>query len=185
MAATGIRAGGNLRRRRRARAAGPPRQYFRRGPTPGPGTNVLHRRLRHQRHDPGNRPGPRHRAHASTALGSPASWPSLRSALSPRTAPPSCTVLGVGNAGWGGGAVLSGVFNLVGAFPLSATSADAALVITLPPGNYTAQVTGVGNTTGVALVEVYVGSPGDPHCSQRYLRCEQFNTGGLRSFVVQ
>jgi hypothetical protein len=29
------------------------------------------------------------------------------------------------------------------------------MVVTLPPGSYTAQVSGVGNTTGVALVEVY------------------------------
>jgi hypothetical protein len=32
---------------------------------------------------------------------------------------------------------------------------DAALVTTLTPGAYTAQVSGVGGTTGVALVEVY------------------------------
>jgi hypothetical protein len=29
------------------------------------------------------------------------------------------------------------------------------LVLNLEPGNYTAQVSGVGNTTGVAIVEVY------------------------------
>jgi hypothetical protein len=43
----------------------------------------------------------------------------------------------------------------VGAFALQAGSKDAALLVTLPPGNYTVQVTGVANTTGVALVEVY------------------------------
>jgi sulfur relay (sulfurtransferase) complex TusBCD TusD component (DsrE family) len=43
----------------------------------------------------------------------------------------------------------------VGAFPLVSGSKDAVLLITLPPGTYTAQVTGVGSTTGVALVEVY------------------------------
>ena len=32
---------------------------------------------------------------------------------------------------------------------------DAVLVATLPPGSYTAQVSGVGGTTGVALLEVY------------------------------
>jgi len=46
-------------------------------------------------------------------------------------------------------------FGSVGAFALTPNSRDAALVVTLQPGNYTAQVTGVGNTTGVALVEVY------------------------------
>lgn len=43
----------------------------------------------------------------------------------------------------------------VGAFALVAGSRDAALLLTLEPGNYTIHVTGVGNTTGVALVEVY------------------------------
>lgn len=43
----------------------------------------------------------------------------------------------------------------VGAFPLTAGSRDAALVVTLQPGSYTVQITGVGNTSGVALVEIY------------------------------
>ncbi len=42
-----------------------------------------------------------------------------------------------------------------GAFALTAGSRDAALLITLAPGAYTAVVTGVGGTTGTALVEVY------------------------------
>lgn len=46
-------------------------------------------------------------------------------------------------------------FPRVGAFSLTPNSGDAVLLITLPPGSYTAQVSGVGNTTGVALVEVY------------------------------
>ena len=59
------------------------------------------------------------------------------------------------NAGWGGAQALSAAFAQVAAFPLSAASADAALLISLAPGSYTAQVTGVGGTTGVALVEIY------------------------------
>lgn len=43
----------------------------------------------------------------------------------------------------------------VGAFPLAAGSKDAAILITLPPGNYTASVTGASNGTGAGLVEVY------------------------------
>lgn len=42
-----------------------------------------------------------------------------------------------------------------GAFGLQASSKDAALVITLVPGNYTIQVSGANNTSGVALVEAY------------------------------
>ena len=36
---------------------------------------------------------------------------------------------------------------------------ESAIVVDLPPGNYTAIVRGVSNTTGVALVEVYDLSP--------------------------
>jgi kumamolisin len=43
----------------------------------------------------------------------------------------------------------------VGAFALTAGSADSAIVVTLPPGNYTAVVSGVGGTTGTGLAEVY------------------------------
>jgi hypothetical protein len=43
----------------------------------------------------------------------------------------------------------------VGAFALPMTSKDSVLLVALPPGSYTAQVSGVGGTTGVALVEIY------------------------------
>jgi hypothetical protein len=43
----------------------------------------------------------------------------------------------------------------VGAFALAPGTKDAALLITLPPGVYTAQVSGVSSTTGVGLVEIY------------------------------
>jgi hypothetical protein len=66
------------------------------------------------------------------------------------------TTLLQGNDDWGGTAALANAFAQVGAFSLSGgTSRDAAILVTLPPGSYTAQVSGVGNSTGVALVEVY------------------------------
>jgi hypothetical protein len=43
----------------------------------------------------------------------------------------------------------------VGAFSLVQGSTDAAMVVTLPPGQYTAELSGVGGTTGIGLVEVY------------------------------
>jgi hypothetical protein len=47
-------------------------------------------------------------------------------------------------------------FSLAGAFqPISSHSADSALLITLPAGAYTVEVSGSGNTEGVALVEIY------------------------------
>ncbi len=50
---------------------------------------------------------------------------------------------------------LAATFDQVGAFRFKAGSKDAALLLTLPPGAYTAQVSGVGSTTGDGLVEVY------------------------------
>ena len=59
------------------------------------------------------------------------------------------------NDNWGGDPQLTTVGNAVGAFPVSnAASKDAMLVMTLGPGNYTAQVSGIGGS-GSALVEVY------------------------------
>lgn len=42
-----------------------------------------------------------------------------------------------------------------GAFALPAGSKDSVILINLPPGSYSAQVSGTGTTTGVASVEVY------------------------------
>lgn len=44
---------------------------------------------------------------------------------------------------------------LVGAFELDAASTDAAMLVTLQPGIYTAIVSGAEDTAGTALVEVY------------------------------
>lgn len=50
-------------------------------------------------------------------------------------------------------AALSAAGLQVGAFPMVA--ADSAMIVSLAPGNYTAQVTSATGATGVALVEVY------------------------------
>jgi cyclophilin family peptidyl-prolyl cis-trans isomerase len=59
------------------------------------------------------------------------------------------------NDDWGGDAQLSAVGNSVGAFTLGPSSKDAVMLVTLPPGNYTAHVSGVNNGSGIALMEVY------------------------------
>jgi len=60
------------------------------------------------------------------------------------------------NWGTGNASSLTAAFAQAGAFPFTAGSRDAALIVDLPPGrNYTIQVSGVGDTTGVSLVEVY------------------------------
>ncbi len=59
------------------------------------------------------------------------------------------------NDDWGGKTALATAFASVAAFPLPAGSKDAALLATLAPGNYTVEVTGDKNNTGIALVEIY------------------------------
>lgn len=43
----------------------------------------------------------------------------------------------------------------VGAFALGAANADTAILVSLPAGAYTAVLSGVNNTTGVGLLEIY------------------------------
>ncbi len=58
--------------------------------------------------------------------------------------------------GWGGSAQIAAAAVSVGAFAWSSpTSADSALLVTIPPGSYTAEVSGASGDTGVALIEVY------------------------------
>jgi hypothetical protein len=62
------------------------------------------------------------------------------------------------NVGWSTAAdpaALSTAATQTGAFALASGSADSAVLLTLSAGNHTAQVSGLGGTTGVALVEVY------------------------------
>ena len=60
------------------------------------------------------------------------------------------------NDNWGGDPQITAVGTAVGAFKIdNAASKDAMLLVTLAPGNYTAQVSGVGGTGGTAIVEVY------------------------------
>ena len=62
------------------------------------------------------------------------------------------------NDNWGSagdGAAISAATTATGAFALPSGSKDAAILTALQPGVYSVIVAGVGNTTGIALVEVY------------------------------
>jgi hypothetical protein len=60
------------------------------------------------------------------------------------------------NDNWGGDPQLTAAGTAVAAFAVGdPTSKDAMLLVTLAPGAYTVQVTGVNNTGGRAIVEVY------------------------------
>ena len=92
--------------------------------------------------------------------------------VTPQLADPVLTVINAGgttafsatNDNWGtpvgataaSAATLSAVFVEAGAFALPAGSKDAAVLVDLPAGNYTAQISG---GTGFAIVEVYDLTP--------------------------
>ena len=61
------------------------------------------------------------------------------------------------NDNWGtaGGGVNAALFSTLGAFPLASNSVDSALMRTLEPGRYTAQLTDAAGGSGVGLVEIY------------------------------
>lgn len=66
------------------------------------------------------------------------------------------------NDDWGAGtnvASLNSAFTQSGAFAFAAGSKDAAVITDLAPGSYSIQVSGVGESTGLALVEVYDITP--------------------------
>ncbi len=70
------------------------------------------------------------------------------------------------NTGWSSNQNASQVATAAaaaGCFALSPGSADSALLVTLPSGVYTAQVSSENQTTGVALAEVYELDSGDPY----------------------
>jgi hypothetical protein len=56
----------------------------------------------------------------------------------------------------GSGALLAGLGQRVGAFPLEAGSRDAALTRYLDPGRYTVRVQPADGVAGIVLVEIYV-----------------------------
>ena len=65
----------------------------------------------------------------------------------------------MGNDDWGSAAstpLLATTTTQVGLPALLDDSKDAALLIQLEPGAYSVHVSGANNTTGVALVEVYL-----------------------------
>jgi YVTN family beta-propeller protein len=64
------------------------------------------------------------------------------------------------NAGWDGNAQIATAAAISGAFLWSdPSSSDSAMLLTLPPGSYTAQVSGQSGDTGIALAEVYIVPP--------------------------
>jgi len=75
-----------------------------------------------------------------------------------------------------------------GAFALASGSADSALLLTLPPGAFTAQVSGLNGTTGVGLAEVYEVSNSDAYPVVNVSSRAQVGTGAsilIAGFVVQ
>ncbi len=60
------------------------------------------------------------------------------------------------NEDWGGDAAIAEAARRVAAFPLPASSRDAALLLTLPPGIYTTQLSAANAATGIGMIEIYL-----------------------------
>ncbi len=60
------------------------------------------------------------------------------------------------STGWGGSAQIAAASASAGAFSWGTSATpDSAILLTLPPGAYTAMVSGASGDGGVALIEVY------------------------------
>jgi hypothetical protein len=86
--------------------------------------------------------------------------PSLSRWVSPVLTTPRITLFQTGlspisNAGWSSDATVATAGDKVGAFPLTAGSRDAAMVLQLDPGSYTVHLDSATSTEGIALLEVY------------------------------
>jgi uncharacterized repeat protein (TIGR03803 family) len=57
------------------------------------------------------------------------------------------------------GTATTPLMNAIGAFSLAAGAADAAMTVAAPPGSITAQLSGAGGSSGIALVEIYDAGP--------------------------
>jgi hypothetical protein len=100
------------------------------------------------------------------------------------------TVVAV-NTRWGTASNASSIITeaaSLGAFAWTSGSADSAILITLQPGTYTAQVAGASGDTGVALVEIYDCDPPNPDSTLRNISTRSLvGTSGsiqIAGFVV-
>ncbi|MFO1451668.1 MAG: Ig-like domain-containing protein [Opitutaceae bacterium] len=83
------------------------------------------------------------------------------------------------NDNWGGNAAIAAASSQVGAFALPATSLDAAVLVTLSPGVYTAVVSGVNQGQGLALIEVYDVEVPDAFTPQKVMNLSSRGEAGL------
>lgn len=93
------------------------------------------------------------------------------------------------NTGWGYNADPNEIATItasVGAFPLAPYSYDSAVIVTLPAGAYTVQVSNLGSQPGVALAEIYEVASSDTRLANLSTRA-QVGTGSnivIPGFVV-
>jgi sugar lactone lactonase YvrE len=92
---------------------------------------------------------------ALSAFGVPSVLPDPQLSLYRSNSDGSNTLLQT-NTGWAGNSYIATASASVGAFSWgTAATPDSAILVALPPGAYTAEVSGASGDTGVALVEVY------------------------------
>jgi hypothetical protein len=96
------------------------------------------------------------RASGPALAGSPFNVPGTLSDPTLTLQNPSTGFTYATNSGWSGDTEIAHTAASVGAFTWNVPSShDSALLITLPPGSYTAEASGASGDGGVAIVEVY------------------------------
>jgi hypothetical protein len=85
------------------------------------------------------------------------------------------------NDNWGGSQTLADVAHRLGAFPLAATSTDAALVQSVSEGLYSAEATSTAGS-GVVLVEAYDADTGQP--AAKFVNCSVRSFSGPNERVL-
>jgi hypothetical protein len=94
------------------------------------------------------------------------------------------------NTGWStnsNAAQVAAATAQVGAFALPSGSADSAMLASLQPGPYSVELSGVGGTTGVGLLEIYETNTSDPEMLANISTRAQVGVGGnilIAGFVV-
>lgn len=83
------------------------------------------------------------------------SQPLSACALSVHTTAQGADTVLASNSGWNGDPQIEQAGNAVGAFALPPGSLDSAVLLTLPPGDYTAELSSANGQPGVGLIEVY------------------------------
>ena len=120
---------------------------------------------------------------ASYGIATSALQPDPKLVVTNVTNPSAMMVVGT-NDNWSDAGIVAASAR-VGAFALDEGSKDSVLLLTLAPGNYTAEVSAAGTASGVALVELFDTDTPQPFAPQKLLNISaRAEVGGTEKTLV-